>query len=210
MKKGFITLAALLFLVGAGCNTAGTKTTQAPVQQQANTTDQPTVPEIKKVDTSNWKSDSFEEITFKYPANFKKLQNGTMPDSQSIVLWTPDNKDFIEIARNTNIKWCTKSICRNENELSPATAQEWFDHGSKSDAQYTITLQNIDGHKTAISVAKDLYVVTTGENSVNARYYNAMILNGNSIYLISLATSDDKNALIADFYSLLDTVHFVK
>lgn len=220
---GFVSTTLVIILAGAGCNNASNQTAQfqtnvaTTAQPTSNNTQKNTVkeqqnptPEIKKADTSNWTAGSFEEITFKYPANFIKLQNGTMPDAKSIVLWTPDNKDYVEIERYTNLKLCNKSSCKNQSDKSPVTAQEWFDRGSKSDARYMVTLQNIDGHKTAISVAKNTNTVTIDSYSQEARQYDAMILNGDSIYIISLTTSDDKTALIADFYSLLDTVHFVK
>lgn len=219
MKKSFVALIIVPFLVGAGCNNRKL-VAQVPTQQQTdaasitqpinNRPQQNQAPEIKKTDTSNWKNDSFEEITFKYPENFIKLQNGTMPDAKSIVLWTPDNKDYIEIERDTNLKWCDKPSCRSQNDLSPVTAQEWFDHGSKPDTHFTITLQNIDGHKAAVNVGKNTNTVTMDSYSQEARQYDAMILNGDSIYNISLTTSDSKTDLIADFYSLLDTVRFVK
>ena len=156
---------------------------------------------ISGADTTDWKSDLFEDITFKYPIDFTKLTNGTASDNLSIVLWTPDQKYVIEISKSNNLKMCLRDTCRTPEELSPVSAEQSFQQWlNNNDPKFTSTQKEIDGHKALLTETKQ-------PNAAGTKYHDTLILNGEDSYNISLTATDEELPI---YYSLIDTIKFKK
>jgi hypothetical protein len=183
MKKYNIVL-AILFLAAA-CNNQTLKT-QAPNQQTNTSSSQ----KQQLVDTSNWKSYSWQGLSLKYPTTWFVRESGT--PGHNLIIENKDPYFNIEILRWNDGLCVTLAECLNDEYYFPQTLKY-----IKVDNILAAQRIDVPGYPKTIANA-------TLNNAVGAIDVVIDTKNGYSISYQPISSF----APIADLDAILGTIHF--